>query len=60
MTKRDLLPAEGQSTFGFATKQMLQQKKIEFGFIVFASTSSKVWGDYNVHKAFNNIIDAGY
>jgi GTPase KRas protein len=61
MTKRDLLDeAEEGDMERFVSKKELLAKKKEFGFVKFSTTSSKAWSDFNVHKAFNTIIMAGY
>ena len=58
-TKRDLVEIIDDESM-LVTKGELQQKKKDFGLVLFASTSSKEWSDFNVHKAFNNVINAGY
>ena len=57
MTKRDLLDdvAEDEQS-NFVTKKELLQKKKDHSCTNFSTTSSKAWSDFNVHKAFNNII----
>ena len=62
MTKRDLLDEAEEEEIAqkFVTKKELLAKKKEFGLQKFATTSSKAWSDFNVHKAFNAIIMAGY
>ena len=34
--------------------------KTDNGFQIAAETSSKVWEDFNVHKAFNKTLTAAY
>ena len=60
MTKRDLLDeVDPESMSDFVSKKELLQKKKEHSCTNFSTTSSKAWSDFNVHKAFNNIIKAG-
>ena len=59
-TKRDLLEDESIEEEEKVTKEMLKKKQIEHGLVSFNSTSSKEWSDFNVHKAFKSVINAGY
>lgn len=39
---------------------MVKAKQKEMAFVMSAKTSSKVWEDFNVHKAFNRALTAAY
>ena len=39
---------------------MVKNKQKEMAFVMSAKTSSKVWEDFNVHKAFNRALTAAY
>ena len=61
MTKRDLIDdVEADAMQNFVSKKDCLSEKKKQGFVKFCSTSSKAWNDFNVHKAFNTIIMAGY
>lgn len=61
MTKRDLIDdVEVEEMENYVSKNELLGEKKKKGFVKFCTTSSKEWSSFNVHKAFNTIIMAGY
>ena len=55
-TKKDLRDVLGKDA-SISNEKMKKAKK-EFGLMGLHDTSSKVWQDFNVHKAFNKSIKA--
>ena len=60
MTKIDLVPYLEDAETEYVTKDMAEEKKKTFNFTGISYTSSKEWDDHNVHKAFDDAIQAAY
>ena len=39
---------------------MIKKKAKELGLAMWAKTSAKAWEDFNVHKAFNKVLETAY
>ena len=60
LTKKDLIPFLEEAETEHITEQMVTDKAREMNFTGHSFTSAKEWQDFNVHKAFDDAIEAAY